>query len=1072
MKLNLITANTTLEGQRRLYAKLNAQDTEDARHIFIVPDRYTLSVEQDICNYCFPDGYTRVDVVSFTRFAVKTVGRKIKKCLSKEGTVILLDKVMRENADKLCYYKKLTGYGFAKETFAALASLRSSNITPEIIEAELPNMDGVIKNKLSDMAVIMRAYDKELQINYSDTITRIDALVDYLKFEGLGEDAHVYVLGFNFYSAQQMAVIKALIKASASVSIPTVTNRGATLAQISELMEYCAENEIPVDREEAFENVREPFETARRLMFTGKKEGRKPENGEAVRLFSERNPYEEALAAAREIIFLTRRENYRFKEVAVVCNDVNLLPVIRETFERTGVPCFIDEGYLALDGVAVKYILNVLRAAESRKPTDVFKIVGHPLFGIDEKRADNFERYCVKFNVRYRRFSEPFVWGDAEDAEEVRRKLISLLDSVPSKGRSAEYCDWFWDMLGKECVTNLLAEYAKSSDERLRAHACTDDIERLLTDIKMLVGDEEIDLSGFIALFTASAADLKITLRPDCVDSVFVGSSEESRFSKVKALFVLGAADGTFPQKSGDGLIFTASDNENMRRHGLAVYPSPIEKNEFERFIVRDLLAKPTDRLYVGCAETDMSGEAQNAGEGFLELKYLTENDVKPLESYHDFSDEELVNYRLASMQNAYFEYVSGRVPPSYAPAVREMLVAAGLLKENTVKDDEYLFEKFFKVDDEGNFVTSVSQLETYFACPFKHFMRYGVKAEPEEDSVLRPNTLGTIIHNILEWFFKNRLEKIYTGENLDGDIKFAIKNELSKSEYERFFADPISKYILDGVARECVLLINGLAENMRESDFRPIDIEVGFGYRKDDNLILIEANNRKFKLCGRIDRVDAHDKDVVIIDYKTGTAKPELKEVACGKKIQLYVYLSYYVKQGYRPAGVFYLPIRSGNSEIGRRYAFVGQIRGGEVFKALDRRAEAAEGKYVSPAVGINAQIIDGEVKFDSKNNNILTEADFLNVADYVEKLMETGLGEIMDGYAERKPLEGECKYCDFRNMCGEVQERKTPSVKVEHFRLSLSDEKISDEKSKVDETSDEKTKVEETTTNAEDEK
>lgn len=1030
MQFNLITANTTLEGQRRLYARVNAQDCESARHIFIVPDRYTLSVEQDICRFCFPDGYTRADVVSFTRLAVKTVGRKIKKCLSKEGTVILLNKVMKENEENLKYYKKLTGYGFAKETFAAMASLRSSGITPEVIEAKLGELDGVIRDKLSDMAVIMREYERELLLNFSDTITRIDALKKYLQTEGLGGNVHVYISGFNFYSAQQLEIIKALLKSCESVSIPTVPIRGALNAQMTEVSDFCKENGINVDIEEAYERVKEPFETVRRFIFTGKREEKAIKNSEDIRLFSEQNPYEEAMSVAREIIFLTRRKNYRFKDIAVVCNDINMLPVIRETFERTGVPLFIDEGYRALDGVAVRYILNVMRAAESYKPADIFRVVGHPLFGLDGDCAQSFERYCVKYNVRYRRFFEPFTLGDATEAEGVRQRLMSLLISLPESAEASAYCDWFADMLASEGVVELLTYYSESEDERLRASAYTDDIERLLNDIKMLVGGEKLNLSGFISLFSAAAADLKITLRPDCVDSVFVGGVEESRFSKVKALFILNATDGQFPILSGDGLIFTATDNESMRRHGLSVYPSPIEKNEFERFIVRDLLSKPSERLYIGCAETDLSGEVQNCGDGFAEIKYITSNEIKPLDSYHGFDERELINYRLASLENAYYMYVSGRVPDKYASAVRQTLVKCGRLKESAVQNDESVFERIFKKDEEGNFLTSVSQLETYFACPFKHFLRYGVKVQPDEDSVLRSNTLGNIFHNVLEWFFKNRLGKIYSGENLDKDILYAVERELIKEEYERYFTDPISAHMLIGVKKECIRLIYALAANMRESDFRPMDIEVGFGYRKDDNLILIDVDNRKFSLRGKIDRVDKNGEDVVIIDYKSGAIKPELKEVACGNKIQLYIYLSYYIKRGYRPAGVFYLPIKKSGG-----YAMLGQIRDGEVFKALDRRALNAEGKYDSPAVGIGATVKNGEVKFNARNGNILTEEDFSNATEYVERLVKKALGEILEGYAEKKPTEGECQHCEYKKICGEVAERKKPTGKMTAF-------------------------------------
>ena len=56
MKFNCIESNTTLSGHRALFGLLREQNDLTGRHIFIVPDRYTLSVERDICEILYPDG--------------------------------------------------------------------------------------------------------------------------------------------------------------------------------------------------------------------------------------------------------------------------------------------------------------------------------------------------------------------------------------------------------------------------------------------------------------------------------------------------------------------------------------------------------------------------------------------------------------------------------------------------------------------------------------------------------------------------------------------------------------------------------------------------------------------------------------------------------------------------------------------------------------------------------------------------------------------------------------------------------------------------------------------------------
>ena len=202
-------------------------------------------------------------------------------------------------------------------------------------------------------------------------------------------------------------------------------------------------------------------------------------------------------------------------------------------------------------------------------------------------------------------------------------------------------------------------------------------------------------------------------------------------------MFVIGAGDGFFPIKTGDGIIFTSADNENMKRINLSVFPTPTEKNRLEKFVTAESITKPSDRLYVGCAFTDLSGEVQTEGEGFKELRFITGITPTTLEKYRNFSDEELLLYRLVNPKNAYREYVSGRVPAEYAVAVGQYLTEKNLLKHNLPADTSFVFENCFAEDEQGRKITSVSQLESYFACPFRHFLKRGLLIQPDDDGQL-----------------------------------------------------------------------------------------------------------------------------------------------------------------------------------------------------------------------------------------------------------------------------------------------------------------------------------------------
>lgn len=1028
MHLYLIEANASLAGHRRLYERAKRNDSPEAFHVFLVPDRYTLGVEKELCRYCFPDGYARADVQSFTRYAIKTIGKKLKKPLSKEGTVILLKKIVEQNADKLKYYKKLTGYSFAKELFAAIASLRSGGVSLDRVFATAETNEGVFYDKLHDIALIGREYDRVLKEKYSDAITRMDALNEYLKTADLS-DTYFYVLGFNVYSQQQLDVIATLAARSAGVALSYVRLYGTERCigeQISALRARCEANDVPVLKEEAYSVVPEPFDSIRKGMFVGGKGVTDP-MGKIV-LFSEEDPYSEATAVAREITYLVKKENYRYRDVALVCNNVDLLPVIYETFDRCDIPCFIDEGYKVADGAFARFVTAAFAAADKAAAEDYFRLSRQALTGLQVEEQEVFRSYCLKYNVNYTRFDKPFSIGDFDKAEAVRQKLDAIVKKIRKCVSVRDFCQVISDFLCDEEIKGKLDEMASSDDERIRAYADVEGINKLVIELSFLIGEDRYSLHDFLSTFVAAIADMKTVLRPEYCDTVFIGNTEESRFNDVKAIFFVGASDGFFPIKSGDGLIFTASDNERLRANGMTVFPSPVEKNSFERFIVRDLLSKPTERLYVGCSVADLSGEMQSFGEGMEELKVLTGTEtVKPLASFRDLSDNDALNYLLVNIKNAYYEYLCDDIPAKYRASVKKLFTKHGFLAEKTEKKEE-VFTGFFQKQGD-KYLTSISQLQDYFSCPFMHFIKRGLSIRPEEDYSLDNITTGNIVHKVMELFFKNHLDKVYAGKNYDKELNAVLDRVFSDKDYEYFYYNPLYRYYLNRLRVECRRAVDAISDNLRHSKFRPVGFEVGFGYLNDDKTILINANNEQFCLRGKIDRVDQYNGYVVIVDYKTG-ALGKLNDVYYGTKIQLYVYLKKYLNDGLKPAGVFYQPLPSSGKNAARYYGLTGQMLDDrDIFRALDDRADALEEKELSSSVKMR-----GSFSSCSEINELFTSSDFVAVTDYVDKLISKALCEIGEGYAEKKPL-GNCGYCNYVKLCGIRAARAQDNVNLKNF-------------------------------------
>lgn len=140
---------------------------------------------------------------------------------------------------------------------------------------------------------------------------------------------------------------------------------------------------------------------------------------------------------------------------------------------------------------------------------------------------------------------------------------------------------------------------------------------------------------------------------------------------------------------------------------------------------------------------------------------------------------------------------------------------------------------------------------------------------------------------------------------------------------------DPAMKRALDRLREESVSLCRALFDVQKRSKYKPYYIEEYIG-GSEISPLSFKVDGRKVELTGKIDRVDVLDGKLAVIDYKTyKSADLPLKEIYSGEKIQLYIYLKAIEEsKGWKPVGVFYLPISSGFIKDGeQRYKYKGHV-------------------------------------------------------------------------------------------------------------------------------------------------
>jgi len=171
----------------------------------------------------------------------------------------------------------------------------------------------------------------------------------------------------------------------------------------------------------------------------------------------------------------------------------------------------------------------------------------------------------------------------------------------------------------------------------------------------------------------------------------------------------------------------------------------------------------------------------------------------------------------------------------------------------------------------------SPSSLTQYIRNPIDFYYEkiLNIKEQEDVEETVAANTLGTVVHNTLEEFYKpleGQLLTIETLEGLKSKIDVTVVNQF-KAIYKKGDLLKGKNLIIFEIAKRYVF--NFLKQEIdtvkQGASIKIIAIE------SDDNYIRLNIPELNFPvyLKGKIDRVDEYDGIMRIIDYKTGHVEP-----------------------------------------------------------------------------------------------------------------------------------------------------------------------------------------------------
>jgi ATP-dependent helicase/nuclease subunit B len=1073
------------------------KNPEGAPLIFLAPKQATFQLERQLLADDFLNGYTRLHIFSFERLAQFILDRlniAPPKFLSDEGRVMVLRALLMRHADELKLFRQSARRpGFAQQLNQLLGELQQHQFTPAKLRAlaENKNLRAELRGKLNDLALLHEAYanwlaEHDLQdanhlLHFATGALRSERKTQKskLKIESLWLD------GFAEMTPQELDLLAAIIpfcenatlafcldesgeKENSWLSIWNVVGKSFQQCrqQIENLPGAKVEIEILPRNSDKSRFAKNSELAWLEANWSQPTQNSKFKIQNSVCAVSCSNPEAEAVFAAREILKFVRAGN-RFRDCAVLVRNLENYhkPLARE-FRRYGIPFFLDRRESVSHHPLAELTRSALRTIIfDWRQNDLFAALKAGFCYAEENEIDRLENESLARGWRGKKWREPVQISENPELEKslerLRQKILppfenfagqlARLKSSPNGRQLAEALRRLWDDLKVEQQLQAWSD-DPIHDSPSTMHATVwEQMNSWLENLEMAFPNEQLPLRDWLPILEAGLANLTVGVIPPVLDEVLIGAIDRARNPDLKLALVLGVNETIFPATPNSPAILTESDRDEL---GEAISLGPDLRGQLsrERFFGYIACTRASEKLAVTFSRQDAEGKMLNPSPFIAHLRQIFpaleieefENEIKLSDAEHPNEIAPLI----FEIQNSESK-TQNWLELFQIPALADLNESFQQLREADEAENlsRALAEKLYG----STLRTSVSRLEEFAACPFRFFVRSGLRADERKVFELDARERGSFQHDVLKKFHDDLMSEGKRWRDLTPQEAreriHAIAAELTENYRDGLLRDTAeSRFAARALAESLQDFVAVIVAWLREqNEFDPSAAELEFDSKPGARAPAWEIDlggGHKLALHGRIDRVDlwrdknSDDALALVLDYKSSSKKLDKVLVEHGVQLQLLAYLNvlrhwknpqevFGVKR-LIPAGVFYVNLRGeykgggsreeilADADESRRKAYrhTGRFDAG-VLDKLDRIGAADQFNY-----RLNA---DGSLRKGSVE--ALPRAGFEKLLDGIEiQLREMG-GRIFSGAAQvdpyRKGKQTPCEFCDYQAAC-----------------------------------------------------
>lgn len=1056
----------------RLMDRIAASRDAGRRVIVLVPEQYTLQAEQELIDGLRVPGLMDVEAVSPRRLHLRVreaAGAPDLPELNERGRVMLLSRILlRKKNDLRCYGASAARPGLADRFADVLTELEELGQNADWLAERAERAPGRLTQvKLRDIALVWKEYEEAMRGRFLGSAQEQEVTRTRLRASGFADGADVYVCGFDRLNVPFCELLLEIARCAFSCTVAMTLcgdedpDRRAFRAQsdsVRWLLARAGEAGVParyryigIDRSGADPALRH----LERRLFAPMAA---PFDGacEALRLHTAADPYAEAEFAASQLK-AWHQAGIPWDEMGVaLCQSARLPAILAMVLRKAEIPCYV----IRKESAARHGLCRMLTAALKSMATgydqkQVLSYLDSGFSPLTDEESVRLRAYAERNGIRWKKWTSPFTRGaDAEEMEPLREKAIApltaLREDLDKSRDGAAAAEAAWRLLRSTgCYDRLLAREELLLANRLDAEVSQNRqiwrvVLELLDQLHTLFAGERLALNDLARIVEAGLNGIALSSLPPSPDRVTVGETGHMLTGRMQALLVMGMQDGVTAGAS-DSLLTDdeqayLADRRPSGRDRATV--SALRHSDFYR-----TLTLPSRFLTVTLSSGGTDGKALRPSLLTDELKRLFPRMRCTGGAAADgLADPPLSAAQAAERLPLLLRRASERgeqVPEVWLDALRTLWQTPEL-RPLALEVEKALHARIgaeplspgavdalFRQND-----LSISRLETFAGCPFRHFVQEGLAPEQRREFTFEADERGDFYHAVLARYAALAAAHPRWPDLTDEEIA-ALVEEAVAPEREKWAGGPLTEDgIGEATAEEAIRTVSRTAwvftVHARQSGFRTDGAEVRFGEPGGlPPVVLRLADGRAVALRGVIDRVDRWEGDggvfLRVVDYKSSDRTLDPVRMFYGLQLQLMLYLQAVTRgMGGVPAGAYYFQVK--DPLVASDTDIIAAVQA-DLAKAFRLKGVTlAEAEVIRAMNGDSGSAIIGQVlrKDGSVSQNAMAadRAGMQALMDHSRHTAEALADRLYAGDIGIRPARDKkgsaCDHCAYKGICG----------------------------------------------------